>query len=145
MSCSPTEVPGAAIGRDFGYNCRVISRRRLELAVLLLLPLMLLRGLLPAGYMVSTQQGELRIVMCAGGLQAAGGDQPGTENGHPDLSGSGDCPFAQAMFHAPPVQFVTGVAVPAGAVRFISSAAEELPPATGPPRQRAARAPPALS
>lgn len=106
---------------------------------------MLLRGLLPAGYMVSAQQGEARIVMCADGLRAATGDHAGTDNGHPDLSGTGDCPFAQAMFHAPPVQSVAAVMAPAGEVHCISSAAEELPPATGPPRQRAARAPPAFS
>jgi hypothetical protein len=141
MSCSRTEMPRA----DFGYNRRVISRRRLELAILLMLPLMLLRGLLPAGYMVSGQQGELRVVMCADGLQAAPGDHAGTGEGHPDLSGTGDCPFAQATFHAPPVQFVAGVVAPISEIRFISSAAEQLPPATGPPRQRAARAPPALS
>ncbi len=119
----------------------MITRRRLELVVLLMLPLLLLRGLLPAGYMVDTQQGELRVVMCSDGLLPPAADGLG-DNGHA-VSDSADCPFALSAASAPPVQFVTGVVQPVLEARFISLAAAQLPPATGPPRLSAARAPPA--
>lgn len=118
------------------------SRRRLLIA--LVLPVLALRVLLPAGFMPVAEGGELRIVMCSEGLQLPAGAD-GDSGDHPAPADTGDCPFAQASFNAPPVQFVAFAALPVLTRQFHSSAAEVLPPATGPPRVGTARAPPTLS
>lgn len=122
----------------------MVSRRRLHLFIVLLLPLMTLRALLPAGFMPVAEGGELRMVMCGDGLQLPGnvGDD---DTGHPAPSDTGDCPFAHGSINAPPVQHVAGIVEPRREVRFLALAVDELPPATGPPRIAAARAPPVLS
>jgi hypothetical protein len=113
------------------------SRRRLLIA--LLLPVLALRVLLPAGFMPLAEGGELRIVMCSEGMQIPGTD---SGDGHPQGDDMGKCPFASAGSPAPPSYFVAGaIAAPLG-TQFISLAAEDLPPSTGPPRAAAARAPP---
>lgn len=120
----------------------MMSRRRLRLLIALLLPLMALRALLPAGYMVAAESGELAIVLCSDGLAAwgthalpdphhDGGQQPTGE----------DCPFANATFHAPAPHLLTSAA-PVPEFRFASVTSTQLPPSTGPPRQTGARAPP---
>jgi hypothetical protein len=113
------------------------SRRRLLIA--LLLPVLALRVLLPAGFMPVTDGGELRIVMCSEGMQMPGA---GTGGDHPVGEDMGKCPFASASFHAPLLPFVVLAATPTLSTRFNSFVAVELPPATGPPRAAAARAPP---
>jgi hypothetical protein len=119
----------------------VIARRHLHLLIALLLPLMVVRGLLPAGYMAAAEGGKLRIVMCSAGLPPAS---------TPDDRGSGDhsvpdpghCVFAHAATLVPPPQAsLVTVAAPA-AFQFSSFDSTTLPPATGPPRAAAARAPP---
>ena len=47
----------------------MVSRRKVRGWIALLLPLMLLRAVLPPGYMPVANDGELRIVMCSVGLQ----------------------------------------------------------------------------
>ncbi len=128
----------------------VISRRRLHLVIALLLPLLALRTLVPAGYMVTAADGGLRIVICDAGF--AGGNTPahhhGDHHGHqhggtdPQPSGGEHCPFAHAAVNAPPPLLVSGALVPLLQVTFTSRSSEQLPPATGPPRQTSARAPP---
>ena len=119
----------------------MISRHRLRLVIALLLPLMVLRGLLPAGYMADVRNGELRIVMCSAGLAVLGDDH----GKHPQ--GSTDCPFAlaHAAVIAPPLQPLLALLAPAPALRFTSFAGAVLPPSTGPPRTTLVRGPPALS
>jgi hypothetical protein len=121
----------------------MMSRRRLRLLIALLLPLMALRALLPAGYMVAADPGELRVVMCSDGLAAWGThalpDQQ-HEDGHQPAGE--DCPFANATFNAPATHLLSSVAAPVPELRFASAASAQLPLATGPPRQTGARAPP---
>jgi hypothetical protein len=117
------------------------SRRRLLIA--LLLPVLALRVLLPAGFMPVADAGELRIVMCSDGMQLPG-TGPGDSGGHPPHE-MGKCPFASAGFHAPPTQFVATAGMPVLSVQFHSFPAADLPPTTGPPRTSAARAPPHIS
>jgi hypothetical protein len=114
------------------------SRRRLLIA--LLLPVLALRVLLPGGFMPVAEAGELRIVMCAEGLQVPTGD-----GGHPATEDGGACPFAHASFNAPPMQSVALVALPALEFGFVSFVDSILPATTGPPRTAAARAPPFFS
>lgn len=125
----------------------MLTRRHTRQIIALLLPLMVLRAFLPAGFMPVAGQGELRIVMCSEGIQA-----PSTTarddgaNGHQLPSGSsGDCAFAHAATSAPPTQTVVAIIAPLRETRFLSFVATTLPPATGPPRATAARGPPALS
>jgi hypothetical protein len=121
----------------------VISRRRLHLLIALLLPLMVVRGMLPAGYMASAEGGKLRIVMCSAGLAPAD-TRGGTDSGDQTVPDPGHCLFAHAATLVPPVQAqLATVAVPE-TVQFSSLESTTLPPATGPPRTAAARAPPAL-
>jgi hypothetical protein len=105
---------------------------------------MVLRAMLPSGYMPVAENGELRMVMCSAGLQLPGSGDAPDQNDHDPASDTGNCPFASLLTSAPPVQYVTATVVTAE-FRFSSLAADELPPATGPPRVTAARAPPALS
>lgn len=124
----------------------MMSRRRLQLLILLLA----LRTLVPAGYMVSVTDGGLRIVFCDAGF--AGWKAPAADHhaGHhdhqhgtdPQPGGGEDCPFAHAAVNAPPPLLVSGGLVPLPQISFTSRSSEHLPPATGPPRQTSARAPP---
>lgn len=119
-----------------------MSRRRLYLVLTLLMPLLTLRALLPAGYMVAAEGDGPRIVMCSGGL-AAWSAPADSDPHHPQPAAGGeDCAFAHAAMNAPPPHWVAGELVPALQVRFFASASDSLPPATGPPRQGGARAPP---
>lgn len=118
----------------------MIHRRTMRLVLALLLPLVVLRALLPPGTMPVADQGQLRIVMCSAGLA-----QPGDDGNRELPPNAGDCPFAHAVTFAPPVQTVVAVAPPPRLVRFLSFDSSTLPPATGPPRAARARAPPALS
>lgn len=122
---------------------RVISRHRLYLVLTLLMPLLTLRALLPAGYMVSAAHDGPRIVMCSEGLAAL--NAPADDSQHPQpASADGDCAFAHAAASAPPPHYIAGAFVPALDVAFLSAVTDSLPPATGPPRQAGARAPPAF-
>jgi len=123
----------------------VPTRRRLNFIIALLLPLMLLRGLLPPGYMASARNGELRITMCSEGIYVAGAklfkEQP-TSNKH-QPSDSGSCPFASAVAHAPPPAVST--------VFFRIDADAAVAPVAAAPvaaasliRVQSARAPPAI-
>jgi hypothetical protein len=120
----------------------VISRRRIHLLLTLLLPLMALRALLPAGYMVSATDHGARVVMCSGGFASL--DTPAGDTGHQQPASYDDCAFAHAAYSAPPPQMVALAIVPTFDVRFVSQTADQLPPATGPPRSTGARAPPAI-
>lgn len=124
------------------YDEKVIARRHIRLVIALLLPLMVLRAMLPAGYMPVAENGELRMVMCSAGMQLPGGDH--TDHGQQPATDT-VCPFASALTGAPPVQQAMLAVVAAAEFPFTSFSADTLPPSTGPPRITAARAPPALS
>jgi hypothetical protein len=121
----------------------VITRRRLHLVLTLLLPLLTLRALLPTGYMVSAAQDGPRIVMCSAGLLAWHAAADDARHQHP--AAAEDCLFAHAAVSAPPPHYVIGAAIAAPAMQFVAQVSKGLPPATGPPRQTSARAPPFIS
>ncbi len=127
----------------------MITRRRKHLVLALLLPLLALRTFLPSGYMVAptAADGGWQLVMCSQGLLAAtddGADHGATGDQHLPQD-SGQCPFAMAGAAVLPVTTTWSFAITAATLHFIPAALEQLPPATGPPRQTAARAPPTLS
>jgi len=116
-------------------------RRHLHAVLALMLPLMLLRGLLPPGYMVATD-GELRIVMCSAGLAA----QPdtGIPADHSQSPDTGSCLFAHAAGFAPPSAAPCCQLAPP-ALSFDVPVLAQRPLATGPYRFAAARGPPRYS
>jgi hypothetical protein len=124
----------------------VIARRQLRRLVAVLLPLLALRALLPAGYMVATDHGQLAIVMCTPGLaasSAASGEMPAHHHGSkPSPAAADDCPFAHAVINAPPPHQVEGPAPTAPRFHLAARILVLLPPTTGPPRATSARAPP---
>jgi hypothetical protein len=122
----------------------VIARRHLHLLIALLLPLMVMRGMLPTGYMAVTEAGKLRIVMCSAGLAAPGDSDSAPDRDNQRTQDSGGCLFAHAAGVAPPVQAGVVPAAPPARLQFSFAATSHLPPATGPPRLAAARAPPHL-
>jgi hypothetical protein len=82
----------------------VIARRHLHLLIALLLPLMVMRGMLPAGYMPVAEDGAFKMALCSEGLQQPSSN--GDTNDH-RLPGSGsDCLFAHAAGSAPPPSIV---------------------------------------
>jgi hypothetical protein len=120
----------------------VIARRHIHLLIALLLPLMVMRGMLPAGYMPVADGGAIKMALCSDGLQQPSGDGD-TDNRH--LPGSnGDCLFAHAASIAPPAQSVVIATGLTELFYFIPAESISQPPATGPPRLTAARAPPAF-
>ncbi|HXC60382.1 MAG TPA: hypothetical protein VN645_13795 [Steroidobacteraceae bacterium] len=83
----------------------MLTRRRIDFVIALLLPLMVLRGLLPAGYMPVNQNGEIRIAMCSDGRYVAGTERDTRQapSGRHELpSDSSPCPFASAAVNAAP-------------------------------------------
>jgi hypothetical protein len=123
------------------YDSRVISRRRLHLVLTLLLPLLTLRALLPAGFMVSAAADGPRIVMCSEGLAAWSAAAEDSRHPQPAASG-GDCLFALSAASAPPPQYVASGTVPVLNILFLPTVSGEPPHSTGPPRESGARAPP---
>lgn len=143
------------------YDSRRMTRRRLHLLLVLLLPLLALRALLPVGYMPVADAHGLHLILC--NAQRADRstllhDPARHDAAHHDLaqhgagqhdpahhgqSGShGDCPFAHAPFNAPPPHVASGVLAPAPELHFVVRSFQNLGPLTGPPRQAGARAPP---
>lgn len=131
----------------------VTASRRL--LITLLLPLLAVRMLVPAGFMPVVEGGELRLALCPQGMQFhgpghadadhAGADHGGAHHGDTDdapRADMGKCPFAGVAFAVPPAGFVVAVAMTAPNTLIRSTAAAEFPPSTGPPRATAARAPP---
>ncbi len=116
---------------------RHVNASRRHLLIALLLPVLVMRALLPGGLMPVVEAGELRIVMCADGLQMPTGD-----SGHPGSEDGNDCPFAHASLNAPPMQSGAFVARPAPEFHGVTGFISNLTATTGPPRTAAARAPP---
>jgi hypothetical protein len=120
----------------------VISRRRLHLVIALLLPLLALRALLPAGYMPSADAGGARLVLCSEGLAAW--NTPAHDPSQPAHGDAGgECPFAHAAHYAPPV-YMTGTVPFVRTTAFVAPIRSNLPASSKPVRQGGARAPPAF-
>jgi len=116
----------------------MISRRRIRGWIALLLPLMLLRALLPAGYMPVAAQDGLHIVMCSDGLAERTDTAPGNHSQTPDGS---HCVFAHAATFAPPLA-EAGFLAAAPIAFFTGVDPVSEGAATGPPRLHSARGPP---
>ena len=121
----------------------MITRRLKHLTIALLLPLLVLRAMLPAGYMPVADADGLRIVMCSASLPASLDDSTGS--GHELPPNAGECAFAHSAGAAPPVS-IDGLQVfaPAFNAETIGDyRSPDLP--IDRPRAHAARGPPALS
>lgn len=117
-----------------------MTRSRMHLLSALLLPALLLRALLPAGFMLEAHDEQLRIVLCSDGLEAP--LDGGKGKGGPAPGDSGDCPFAHLPGSAPPPSLAER-RLPAPPLLYLWPAGESIRPGSeGPPRATAARAPP---
>jgi hypothetical protein len=82
----------------------MISRRTSRLFTALLLPLLVLRAMLPAGFMPVADDAGLRVVMCSAGMAAWSAE--GTDAPRHELPpNAGECPFAHTPAGAPPAVF----------------------------------------
>lgn len=139
----------------------------MRLVVAALLPLLVLRVLVPGGYMLDVAGGTLRMVLCNadGTLPAswspqthvhdhsaahhhASGDAPSPadeKGGGPTAMPGGDCLFAHAAVNGTASFRVACVAAPLPRIHVALHANESPPSISGPPRQTAARAPPVIS
>jgi hypothetical protein len=121
----------------------MISRRFKRSLIALLLPLLVLRAMLPAGYMPVADAAGLRIVMCSAGLVVWSDAAAGTTAPHEAPASAGDCAFAQSPGGAPPVEFLALSHLPAWA-RQHSLPTTDSPFVSGDlPRAHRARGPPA--
>jgi hypothetical protein len=118
----------------------MFARRHLHWIIALLLPLMVVRGLLPAGYMPVAERGEIRMALCSGGLQLPGG--AGDSGDHRLPGGNGDCLFAHSAASAPPPAII---ALDSSAFSSETSLATPLAQqrASVIPRAQSSRGPPA--
>jgi len=119
----------------------VITRRSRRLWIALLLPLLALRAMLPAGYMPVAADGQLHIVMCSPGLVVQ--SDSGTDGDHPAPE-DGSCLFAHAAGFAPATEVVYSHLAPPSLSFDIPVAAQRQPTAS-PYRFAAARGPPRYS
>ncbi|HTE40371.1 MAG TPA: DUF2946 family protein [Steroidobacteraceae bacterium] len=132
--------------------------KRTPLLIWLLLPLLLLRGLVPTGFMVDASQGKLAIVVCPGhiltqggesGLSASSEHEGHAHHGAPpqqhESSPNQLCPFAAAASAAllPGLTPALTASVPSLTVDVEVSYGPALP--AGPIRTQQSRAPPHLS
>lgn len=123
-----------------------MTARRRALLIALLLPVMALRALLPAGYMPVAGSDGLQVVMCSDGLQWSPAiDTRGERDDHSRLAGTGECHFSHGGAKAPPPSILTLAALQVPVAHRMPSPGDEPSLAAGPPRVTAARAPPALS
>lgn len=137
-----------------------MTRAHRHLLIALLLPVLVFRALLPAGFMPAADAAGFRLVMCSEGLAAIashgheGASAAGHHHGSPaapghdtpqeDGSGRGDgpCLFALSALNVPPVEFLALRSEPLYLASFTAAPASTLPAATGPPRQASVRGPP---
>jgi len=116
-----------------------MNRRRVSKVVWWLLPLFALRGLVPAGFMLSTVDGELSMIVCHGAAKH------GSADGQSRHDARSICAYAVAPGAAPmasllPVHFAADVE---GTHEQVEYATADIP--FGPARAQQSRAPPVLS
>ncbi|MEI6458198.1 MAG: hypothetical protein WCP04_04645 [Pseudomonadota bacterium] len=101
-----------------------------------LLPLLLLRALVPMGFMASVADGAVRYTFCDGAAHTL-----------PHTSAAGDhaCPFAQSAGAAPLSALVVMAAHAPSHTDAAPTFNSPFPGLAGPARQHRARAPPLLS
>ena len=130
----------------YGIDRRLRGRRWWARA---LLPLLLLRALIPAGFMPATSAGSLALVFCEPAALAAGPHAGAHHHGHEDAGHAGhaasaECPFAQSA--APALPSLAALPPVQPQIADAPSAVREQPALPSVPlRHAAARGPPALS
>jgi hypothetical protein len=118
----------------------VIARRHLHLLIALLLPLMVMRGMLPVGYMPVAEGGAFKMALCSDGLQLPGESD---QDNHKLPGSGGDCLFAHATASAPPPSIIALAAPEFMDTRSTGpSAAQQTAGVI--PRAQSSRGPPAL-
>lgn len=118
----------------------MIARRHLRLLIALLLPLMVVRGMLPAGYMPVAEPGGIRMALCSEGLH--GPAETGGSNHHRLPGGGGECLFAHAGPSAPPPAAIAPASTGFSSALAVASRAEQRPTSVL-PRAQWSRGPPA--
>ncbi len=123
-----------------------MTRANRHLLIALLLPVLVFRALLPAGFMPVSDGAGLRLVMCSDGLAAlsshAHEEAPASGGQDPQDRDEGACLFALSATGAPPVEFLAARSEPLYFATFAPAQGVALPPASGPPRQASVRGPP---
>lgn len=125
-----------------GHTTTILQwyRRRARVGLALVLPLLLLRALVPVGFMAAPEHGALKLVMCMG--------VPGTPQdlrGVDHASGSGShnpCPFALSASAPLPSLSLAIPGRPGEASARLAFGVDRPFIAPGPARQQTARAPP---
>jgi hypothetical protein len=116
-------------------------------ATLLLLGMLLLRALVPAGFMLAPVDGSLAFVLCEPGVLAGGHTHAAHDHAahHHGAHADSTCPFALSAGPAPlptlPVVAGGGVSNPV----VSPTALTQTFPHCGPPRQESCRGPPRLA
>ncbi len=113
---------------------------------LALVPLLLLRALIPAGFMPAVGAGSLALVYCEPGALVAPSSHahhaPGAEHaGHGAHTAAGECPFAQSAAPALPT-LLAAVLVQPQPAPVAAAPRDDQHPAAVPLRHAAARGPP---
>lgn len=113
-------------------------RRKLRLLVYVL-PFLVARALLPAGFMPTLQGGEFQLAFCNFSFAAP---TEGDDHSGPDpTAGDHACTFAQPAFAALPV--LPSALPPDLTLRVVPFTPAQFIAKTGPPRTAGSRAPPA--
>lgn len=110
--------------------------------LLWLLPLLALRALVPAGFMIDTSHGAMSVIVCPGHQTQHHSDNSGKTGGTDSAS---ICPFAAAA-GAAPIADLPSVAMGSSlAVDRVSASVSALDLPFGPTRAQQSRAPPFYS
>ena len=121
-------------------------RTRLLCLIAFVLPVLLLRAAIPAGFMAASIDGTLQIVLCQPGLMAGGHHHHQHLDSTPSPSDvDPTCPYAQS---AGPALMPTLPVLPAVATLHRlepTAATTQTQLAYGPPRQQSPRGPPTLA
>jgi Protein of unknown function (DUF2946) len=122
-----------------------LTSRARRWCVQALLPLLLLRALVPVGFMPAIGTASLGLVFCEPQAHAGHHHHAGAEGSHPGGHAKyADCPYAQSASPALLADVHEPVLAPA-IVAIASTACDHLAPRAPPPRHRAPRGPPILS
>ena len=130
-----------------------MSPRHIRKSIWLLVPLLALRGLVPAGYMVDATSNGLAIVVCESGIYSAAaqlGSEHHHHHGHDKDASPGQhdhsiCPFAIAATGVSTSCSTATIAVAAVEIGRISSEFAVVDSLFGPSRAQQSRAPPYAS
>ncbi len=123
-----------------------MTKRRAHFHSLWLLPILVLRGLMPAGTMLDVSNGSPSVVMCSGGFfTVSTGSHHNDSTTQHNAEHYSVCPFAMALGAATPVNIVSLVNFATFIVTDNVVTVASHNSLSGPIRTHLSRAPPALS